>query len=330
MSDPNASPPVAAGVDGGGTSTRVLLVDHEGRRVGEGQSGSGNLHDVGEAQLAVNLEEAWRSAWAAAGLEPKPLESVFCAMASVGTAGNRETVQRLVAAQRFGALEDVEVDIDLVAALAGGLAGDDGIALIAGTGSSCFGRDGTRRTFQSGGWGSLLDDVGSATWLGTRAMVAAIRAFDGRGPATSLEGGVMAALDLGHMRDLLPAIDGGVDVRPRRAALARLVTEAAAQGDAVAAGLLEQGADALAECAEAVWRTLDFGDGPVQVTLTGGLGENVPAYRDLVHRAVEGRIPAASCTLARASNVVGAALVALQRRPEGLPRTARERLIQGN
>ena len=41
---------------------------------------------------------------------------------------------------------DVEVDIDLVAALAGGLAGDDGIALIAGTGSSCFGRDGTRRT----------------------------------------------------------------------------------------------------------------------------------------------------------------------------------------
>ena len=212
----------------------------------------------------------------------------------------------------------VEVDIDLVGALAGGLGGGDGIVLIAGTGSSCFGRDGSGSTFQSGGWGSLLDDVGSATWLGTGAMVAAIRAFDGRGPQTSLEGRVMETLGLEHMRELLPAIDGGAEVRSRRAALARLVTEEAQAGDAEARRLLEEGADALAECAKAVFGRLDFGDGPVEVVLTGGLGQNVPAYRDMVHRAVEGQIPGARCVEARATNLVGAALLAL----EGLPGTA--------
>ncbi len=322
-----APAPVAIGIDGGGTSTRVLLVDGEGRRLGEGQSASGNLHDVGASRLAAHVEEAWRGAWAVAGLDPRPADSVFCAMASVGTPRNREAVRDVVTGVGVGAPGAVEVDIDLVGALAGGLGGGDGIVLIAGTGSSCFGRDGSGTTFQSGGWGSLLDDVGSATWLGTGAMIAAIRAFDGRGPETTLEGRIMETLDLGHMRELLPAIDSGAEVRSRRAALARLVTEEAAAGDAEALRLLGEGADALAECAGAVFGRLDFAEGPVEVALTGGLGQNVPAYRDMVHRAVERRIPRARCVGARASNLVGAALVALEGLAGGVSPAARARLL---
>lgn len=327
MSEPSRSGAVAVGIDGGGTSTRVLLVDGEGRRLGEGQSGSGNLHDVGASQLQVHVDEAWRGAWAAAGTEPRAADSVFCAMASVGTPGNRETVRDLVARVGVGAPGAVEVDIDLVGALAGGLGGGDGIVLIAGTGSSCFGRDDSGRTFQSGGWGSLLDDVGSATWLGTGAMIAAIRAFDGRGPGTSLEGSVMETLGLGHMRELLPVIDSGTGVRARRAKLARLVTGAAEEGDEVARRLLEEGAAALAECVEAVHGRLEFRGEAVEVALTGGLGEHVPAYRELVHRAVEWRIPGARCVRARASNLVGAALEALQRLPGDPGPAARARLL---
>lgn len=318
---------LAVGVDGGGTHTRVLIVDGAGRRLGAGESGCGNLHDVGPVDLARHIGEAWRAAWRAAGQTPRSADSVFCAMASVGTPGNRETVRRVVAEVGVGAPGHVEVDIDLVGALSGGLGGGPGIALIAGTGSSCFGRDAGGRTFQSGGWGSLLDDVGSATWLGTQAMVAAIRAFDGRGPATALEAHVIEHFALGHMRELLPKIDGPGAARAERARLARLVTAAAADGDAVAQGLLKDGAEALAECVEAVWRTLDFGDAPVEVTVTGGLGENVPAYRELVHAAVLRRLPFARCTVARASNLVGAALEALERAPGGLTEEARERLL---
>ncbi|MEM6571240.1 MAG: BadF/BadG/BcrA/BcrD ATPase family protein [Planctomycetota bacterium] len=330
MADVDGRSAVAVGVDGGGTNTRVLLVDAEGQRLGAGTSGSGNLHDVGAERLARHVDEAWRAAWAEAGEAPRAADAVFCGMASVGTEPNRSTVRDVVAGVGVGAIADVHVDIDLVAALAGGLGGRNGVAVIAGTGSSCFGRDASGRTFQSGGWGSLLDDVGSATWLGTRAMVAAIRAYDGRGPATSLQRRVMDRFGLADMRELLPAIDeqGGAE-RTARAALAPLVTEAAEEGDGVAEALLADGADALAECVEAVWRTLDFGAGPVEVTLTGGLGEGVPAYRDAFHREVERRVPTAVRVLPRTSNLVGAALVALERLPGGLTEQARSRLVEG-
>lgn len=335
MVDTGERPALAVGVDGGGTHTRVLIVDSDGRRIGEGESGSGNLHDVGPKTLFRHIDEAWRAAWAAAGEEPRAADRAFCAMASVGTGSNRETVRGVVVDVGLAAIDHVDVDIDLVGALAGGLGGRDGIAIIAGTGSSCFGRDASGRTFQSGGWGSVLDDVGSATWLGTQAMVAAIRAFDGRGPATSLEARVMQHFALDHMRELLPKIDAGIDSRSKRAQLARLVTSAAAEGDAVAAELLVRGADALAECVEAVWTTLDFGapgpdveaDAEVEVVATGGLVENVEPYRDLVHEAVVRRVPSAVCVLPRTSNLVGAALVALMGTGAGLTESARARLI---
>ncbi len=308
---PPLEPPIAVGIDGGGTSTRVLLMDAQGATLGLGQSGSGNLHDVGAEQLARHIDEAWRGAWAAAGAPPRAATAAFCAMASVGTSNNRETVQEVVANVGVAQLDRVTVDIDLAGALAGGLGGSHGIALIAGTGSSCYGRDRAGQAFQSGGWGSLLDDVGGATWIGTQAMVAAIREFDGRGPATSLSSAILAHFEIDHMRELLPKVDGDGSARAARAQLAKLVTAAALDGDAVALGILERGADALAECAVAVSQRLDFSDDErIEVVATGGLAENSAHYLDLIHRAVTTHVPRAVCVLPRMSNVEGAAMLA--------------------
>lgn len=318
------------GVDGGGTSTRVLIATASGDVVGSGKSGSGNLHDVGRDALRVNLTEAWAAAWAEARANPRPAEAAFCAMASVGTPRNRDAVLDLAREIGLARPHAIAVDIDLVAALAGGLGGGDGIALIAGTGSSCFGRDASGATFQSGGWGSLLDDVGSATWLGTQAMVAAIRDFDGRGPRTVLRDAIERELALADMRELLPMIDGDVSVRARRARLAPLVTDAAEDGDHVARDLLVRGADALAECVGAVHRTLAFGKGPCEVVVTGGLADGVPAYRELVHAKVYERVPAATCIEPRTSNARGAVLEALRAvYADGVPETVAKRVIAG-
>lgn len=320
---------LVAGVDGGGTSTRVLLADESGRVLGVGRSGSGNLHDVGAERLRAHLAEAWELAWSQAGTSPHAVDAICCAMASIGTGGNRSTVRRIMGEVAEVDADRVAVDIDLVGALAGGLGGSPGVAIIAGTGSSCFGRDVSGAVYQSGGWGSLLDDLGGATWLGTEAMRAAVRAFDGRDPATTLEAAVMEHFGLSHMRELLPRIDENAHERSARAQLARLVTREAAAGDAAALALLQRGAEALADCAAAVVRALDFGDGPIEVVVTGGLAEAVPDYRESIHRAVLAAVPRASCVLPRTSNVAGAALVALGHlmgdRP--LDPSVRERLI---
>lgn len=304
--------PVVVGVDGGGTSTRVVLCGLDGTVLGSGMGGSGNLHDVGEVVLRANISQAFEEAWRVRGQSPRPGVAAVLAMASVGTGGNRETVRRIAREIGLAGQGSIRVDIDLVAALAGGLGGEPGIALIAGTGSSCFGRDLHGTEVQVGGWGSLLDDVGGATWIGTQAMVAAIRAFDGRGAATLLEQRIMDHFGLGGMRELLPKVDAEAGVRASRAQLARLVTESAAAGDLVASGILAVGADALAECVGAAHHKLGFGSGPVPVVVTGGLAENVPEYRAMIHNAVRERVPTAMCVAPVTSNAAGAVLEALR------------------
>jgi N-acetylglucosamine kinase-like BadF-type ATPase len=293
--------------------------------LGSGEGPSGNLHDVGRARLSEHMERAWRAAWADAKETPRPAAAAFLAMASVGLVVDRAEVLDIATSLGLAPAERTKVDIDLTAALAGGLGGGAGIALIVGTGSSCYGRRADGRARQVGGWGSLLDDVGSATWLGTRAMTAAARAFDGRGPATVLEGAVRDALQLSEMRAMLRAVDADGLSRTRRAGLARLVTEAARAGDPVADALLAEGAEALAECVEAAVRVLEWDAPPLEVVATGGLASD-PDYGARIERAILRRVPFARVIAPRYENVVGAALLALELAGVSLTDALRDRL----
>lgn len=301
---------VVAGVDGGGTHTRIALLRADGHVLGVGEGPSGNLHDVGRARLADHMATAWREAWRAAGGTPRPVEAAFLAMASVGLAKDRAEVLDVALSLGLAPPERTRVDIDLAAALAGGLAGGPGIALIVGTGSSCYGRRPDGRAWQVGGWGSMLDDVGSATWLGTRAMTAAARSYDGRGPTTVLQERVREALGVSEMRGMLRAVDADGLSRARRAELAKLVTAAARDGDAHAKTLLDQGADALAECVEAAARVLEWTTPPLEVVATGGLASD-PDYGALIRAAILRRVPFATVVAPRIENVLGAAVLAL-------------------
>ena len=81
---------------------------------------------------------------------------------------------------RIGADDDARI------ALAGGLMGRSGFALIAGTGSVSIGLNTSGEIVRAGGWGPMFDDVGAGHWLGLEAMRAAVRAFDGRAENTLL------------------------------------------------------------------------------------------------------------------------------------------------
>ena len=112
--DSSPKAPIAVGIDGGGTSTRVLLMGADSQPLGQGRSGSGNLHDVGAKDLMAHINEAWRRAWAHAGAQPRPAAAAFCAMASVGTTSDRETVRGIVASVGVAPLECTTVDLSLI------------------------------------------------------------------------------------------------------------------------------------------------------------------------------------------------------------------------
>nr|WP_158086657.1 N-acetylmuramic acid 6-phosphate etherase [Mycobacterium scrofulaceum] len=152
-------------------------------------------------------------------------------------------------------VERVAVTGDAVIAHAGALGGEAGVVLIVGTGVVALAIDagGVLRT--ADGWGPWLGDEGGGAWIGAAGLRAALRAHDGRGPATTL-------LDAARARF------GAPQTWPARltgaAALASFAPDVlAAHGDAAARAIVGAAAEALAATARAA------GDGPV--AMVGGL-----------------------------------------------------------
>ncbi|MGV9707702.1 N-acetylglucosamine kinase [Streptomyces sp. NPDC003483] len=180
--------------------------------------------------------------------------------------------------------DEVAVTSDAVTAHAGALGGGAGVVLAAGTGAVTvgIGEDGTFARVD--GWGPWLGDEGSGAWIGRAGLRAALRSHDGRGPATSL---ARAAADRFGDLDRLPATVGHSANQARlTASFAPLVAGAAADGDAVATGIMRDAAAALAEAVVAAARGTG-GTDPLPVALTGGLiGIGAPLldpFTDLLH-----------------------------------------------
>src|SRR5690606_12669932 len=169
-------------------------------------------------------------------------------------------------ADAFGAAAGEEVaappEVGGVGRPAGGSgASIPGLLLVAGTGSIALGRgpDGTLR--RVGGWGPEIGDEGGGHWLVRQALGCLSRAEDGRGPDTALRRTIPSALGLERATDLAGWAAGAT--RREVAALAPVVMDTAASGDAVAAALVSDAAAALRAHLLALLAALDAEDDPL-------------------------------------------------------------------
>lgn len=288
------------GIDGGGTTTRAAIVQGDGRLVGSGKSSGSNYQSVGLERARMAIDEAVGDAFEQGKLTREVCEAVFLGMAGVATAIDRAAIIDIVAG--LGLAIRIDVDHDIRIALAGGLTGREGIALIAGTGSSCYGRrvDGTDH--RAGGWGALLDDVGGGYWIGIEGLRAAVRAHDGRGTATALQLALPHALGAAEMDDLLRLTGVGGSDRETIASLAPLVLHHAFDGDSVAFMIAERGAVELSAMIRAVSERLWNNAPSPPVIGTGGLLADRRYRRMITPRLLQPHLPP----------VLGAAILAME------------------
>lgn len=305
---------IVIGVDGGGTTTRVALVNSQGEVLGIGTAGAGNYHDVGVVAVRTHIKQALSQAWLRSGMPKRQVDAVFLGLGSVASEEDRNTIRKIADDLSLVRNGNVGVDHDLRVALAGGLVGKPGIILIAGTGASCFGKTEDGRNWRAGGWGPLLDDVGSSGWLGLQSMIAVVRASDGRGKPTALSSRVLDALEIKELDQILHRVDSVGLTRREMGAMAKLVTEAAAEGDVVAQEILATGVDELAVLIATVADRLDMPAslGTVPVAVTGGLTKARSVFLDPLRTAIKRRAPACEVIEPRLPPVLGAALIALQ------------------
>lgn len=297
------------GIDGGGTKTQVAICDETGRVLGMGLGGASGIDSVGADAAAVSIGAAIDAAREQAGLPAAPFASVFFGMAGVVSEADRDIVREVARRLQLGAA--IHVDHDIRIALAGGLSGRPGIALIAGTGSSCFGMNAAGERWQSGGWGHIISDEGSSYWFGWNAIRLAAGAGDGRWQ-TALYAPVMRQLGIADVADLHQRLYTQGISKAEIAGFAPLVMEIAAAGDAQAQQLIREGTRELAQMVAAVARQLGWASAPCEVTLTGGLWRAGEVVLTPFRAALVEVLPQARIVMPELPPVIGACVLALQ------------------
>ncbi|MBP3700972.1 MAG: hypothetical protein J6I64_03700 [Lachnospiraceae bacterium] len=176
--------------------------------------------------------------------------------------------------------------------------------VVCGTGCSSWVRKaGQTRLIHCGGWGYLVDALGSGYALGRDAVRAAARAEDGRGPDTVLLELVERELGTRLAYGIPQLYAGG---RRKIASLARLIFEGCRLGDAVSQQLMEQGAGYIAEL---IWVADSHMKESYPVVMGGGIVKAFPEYLEAIRHQAPSR---ARLILAEAPPVFGAAVEAMR------------------
>nr|WP_231366298.1 BadF/BadG/BcrA/BcrD ATPase family protein [Zhihengliuella flava] len=278
---------VVVGLDVGGSKTHAIL-SVDGREVAEVKAGSANLASVGVDAADLQLRAIFSEL---AGAHSSPAR-VCAGVAGADTEQARARFAALLAAHVPHARIDVVHDTELLLAAAGV---EQGIALIAGTGSVAWGRrdspagagtSAPSREARAGGWGYLLGDEGSGYWVVRAAVRHALDLVDqGRAP-DALAQALAAACGVGGPEELL----GHFYVRQERrywAHHSHLVFELAESGDAAAHQIVTDTAAALTELVARVASRLTLPDDAapapaLPVVAAGGLVVHQPLLQRLI------------------------------------------------
>jgi glucosamine kinase len=282
---------VFLGVDAGGTKTTFVLGD-AARELARVRTGTIKRMKADAATAEANLQEGLRQLEEATGIAPSSI-----AHCCIGTAG--ETVAlvtnwlRKAFARHVGGgliiVGDVEIALDSV------FFGKRGVLALAGTGSNVAGRAATGEIVTAGGWGPALADQGSGHFIGLESLRRGFLAID-RQRATRVLDDALRFWNLDSLGALIEFANA--NPAPEYSRLAPLVAAAAAEGDAVAREVLEQGGRDLAMLAglvieriRAIEAASGSGLGAPAVALAGSILEKVAMLRDALSSDLQARYP---------------------------------------
>jgi N-acetylglucosamine kinase-like BadF-type ATPase len=313
-------------VDGGNSKTDAALVAADGEVLAAVRGPGASHQGLGVAGAMEALEALVAVACGAGGLDPdeRPIAQVgvWC-LAGLDLPADDAIMEPEIAGRGWS--RDTVLRNDTFAVLRAGTERTWGVGVVVGAGMNCAGvaPGGAQARFPA--LGPLSGDWGGGHLLGVAAVGAALRAEDGRGPATSLQRLVPEHFGLPSVLAVVEAIYLQRIDEGRVLELPPLVFAAAAAGDRAAAELVGRQADEVVIMATAAIRRLGLAGRDPDVVLGGGIfrGED-PAFLERIRAGITEVAPAARLRRLAAPPVVGAALLGLDQL--GAPPEAAARL----
>ncbi len=265
------------GIDGGATKTTFALANEEGVIEKTVKKGSSNPVDIGcEAAFRV-LEEGIREILAG---EDFGKVRVYAGLSGGTTGGMKDKISRFLSGFGFLSYGNGSDADNIVSA---GLSGENGVAVIMGTGSCAFVRKGAA-LHRLDGYGYLFSHGGCGYDIGNQGIRAALMSEDGTGEATLIRGLILKRT--GHqsvLEDLYMFYEIG---KSGIASFAPPVFEAYKRGDKIARKILKKNMEHVAHLILTGGKILND-EKEVRVKLCGGLVAEAETLLPMILESLE-------------------------------------------
>jgi N-acetylglucosamine kinase-like BadF-type ATPase len=236
---------IIAGIDSGATSTKIMLVNLEGKVLIYSEGPPANPFVVGDKFAAKILINALHKSVSRIGEKIRDVKS-----ATFGLTGYNPILEKFI--KKYCKIKKMAILDDQIIALEGALLGKPGVVVYSGTGSFAIGKNFKNEIARASGKGFLLSDEGSGFYIGQNVLKAALRGFDGRGEKTLLTKYVLHYYNVKDFNELWYALHSKPLITSNIARLAPLAFKAAKKNDLVSLQIIESAAKELTLMAKAV------------------------------------------------------------------------------
>ncbi len=278
------------GIDGGGTKTDAVILDEHGNVVGTGIGGGSNANFTPRRSAAAAFRRAITGALKEAGISADQITAAACTFGSVA----REVFDQLGITAEPHQLSECRVAFERA-----GIDELRGVAVVAGTGSSCVGIQPDGTITAAGGWGPIFGDEGSAYDIGLRGIKQSILAQEGRAPDTLL---VQEMRDYFGQDKPRKAVRKLFDVKvnqPEIAGFAVRVSSAANAGDKTSLEIIESAGECLGELAAFIARKLFSEQDSFPFVLAGGVFNIGKLVIDPIKAVLRPQFPKSNLVIAK-------------------------------
>jgi len=296
------------GVDIGATKSHALIADEHGQAVGFGQVGPGNHEGVGYDGLENVLLTCTGQAMRMAGIRKEDIAGAGFGVAGYDWPGELAPTLKAISCLELNA--PVEAVNDTIIGLVAGAEQGWGVGLVSGTGCNCWGWDEAHHIGRVTGMGGWFGEYAGGGDIVHHAIIAVAYEAFRRGPSTRL---TQAFLNLTGAKDALDLFEGlTLEKYQIESGVAPLVFEIAAQGDAVAVGILAWAGQELAEMANGVIRQIGLEHKAFDLVLIGSIFSGGQMVTRPLQERVHSVAPGARLVRLEAPPVTGGVLIGMQ------------------
>ncbi len=263
------------GIDGGGTKTEFLLTELNGNELNRIILGTSNPVNIGTEKSKEILRQGITRI--CEGLNFDEI-SVFAGISGSGSVDLKEEIREFLNTFGFGACANAS---DTESVLNAALKGENGVAVIMGTGIVAFSQaDG--KLHRVGGCGYMIDKGGSGFHLGADVLGCAFSCLDGRGGSSLMLELAESRLGSSLENSLSKIYSGGAAYV---ASFAPIAFEAYQKGDLYAEKIIDRNAREAAQLIEAARKFLNNKD--EKTVICGGLCKQKDILRPFILKYIK-------------------------------------------